>query len=528
MVSEISTIGVDNYGGVAALMLPGLADCKALSRMHLCLGSGYKEAARAALQLTLSHEALDNATIHLSGCQPFSDPSNQDDQALLLELHTTAKDLCIELGVYDNSEDSIRGLVRLCGLPSVRKLSLVEGPPQGPRCLWNAWGHFTLLRCLDLARVLLDDSCVAALNRLALLEELSLRFIRQQLQKMLTQTIQLPCLQRFDAFLENSPAHQADLHESVIGAAESWNGSCSVTDALLHCNNLLSMLRAPQLQRCALQYAVVTAQTFLQLQRRSPHLQLESCNLAVLVEDSQLEAVAKNCPQLLAAGRCRFRGITHYGLMSTAVNVGRSLTELCGASSDASSPAFLPTLPIPVQADDSSILAVAQHCPNLTKLQLHSTSRAFTKPSILHIAAHLPLLKVLELLGCTGLDDSCLCALVRGCPEQDHLSLDGLWRVSAVAISVSLVLLHRLVSVSLAEADRFTISGLRALLAGSKSLQQVHIHAAPHHCVWNDEFRKMRQEQLDSWGAGTVSSAWHGAAGSSILHIQRVHAGLQL
>jgi hypothetical protein len=42
---------------------------------------------------------------------------------------------------------------------------------------------------------------------------------------------------------------------------------------------------------------LVTAQTFLQLQHNSPHLQLEQCEVAALVEGLQLAAVAENCPQ---------------------------------------------------------------------------------------------------------------------------------------------------------------------------------------------------------------------------------------
>jgi hypothetical protein len=152
----------------------------------------------------------------------------------------------------------------------------------------------------------------------------------------------------------------------------------------------------------------------------------------MLVEDLQLAAVAKHCPQLLATGRCRFKGITHYGLMSTALTTGPSLKALCGSGTvpchtfgglevvskaDADSQDdFLETSAISVLADDSSIFVLAQHCTNLTKLQLHSTSNAFTKQSILHIAAHIPLLTVLELLGCRGLHDSCLFALAPWLP----------------------------------------------------------------------------------------------------------------
>jgi hypothetical protein len=176
-------------------------------------------------------------------------------------------------------------------------------------------------------------------------------------------------------------------------------------------------------------------------------------------------------------------------------------------------------LPIPVQADNSSILVLAQLCTNLTKLQLHSTSQAFPKQCILHIAAHLPSLRVLELLGCAGLHDSCLFALAHGCPELSRLSLDGLDSVPEAAMCVSLLLLlQRLESVSLKGAEQFSMSGLRALLTSNKDLQHVHLPSAPP--AWHTGFKQMSQEELDTWGIGRISPAWHGAD----LGMLRVHS----
>jgi hypothetical protein len=129
---------------------------------------------------------------------------------------------------------------------------------------------------------------------------------------------------------------------------------------------------------------------------------------------------------------------------------------------------------------------------------------------------------VLELLGCTGLDDSCLLALVRGCPELSHLSVDGLWGVSEAAIRESLIQLHLLNSVSLKEADAFATSGLRCLLTGCKSLHHVHLPAGVP--VWDSEFTQQAQDQLDAWGAGSISVSWNGAD-LGTLHVQRVPAG---
>jgi hypothetical protein len=297
-----------------------------------------------------------------------------------------------------------------------------------------------------------------------------------------------------------------------IGAAASWHSSCLVTSMLLHSDNLVAVLRAAQLRRCELDYGVVTAETFLQLQQRSPHLQLELRDAAMLVDDLQLAAVGKHCPQLLASGHCCFKSITHYGFMRAAVTTGPSLVGLCsarnacqGADPDGSYPE---TTAVPVQADDSSILVLAQHCPNLTKLQLESTSQAFTKQSILHIAAHLPSLRVLELLGCTGLDASCLFALVGGCHWLSHLSLDGPSGVAEVAICVPLLMLPQLDSVSLKDADQFTITALHSLLCCSQTLRHVHLPSgAP---VWHAAFKHMAQEQLDAWGACRIARAWVG------------------
>jgi hypothetical protein len=126
---------------------------------------------------------------------------------------------------------------------------------------------------------------------------------------------------------------------------------------------------------------VVSAQTFLQLQHRSPLLELQECYLAMLVEDLQLAAVAKTCPQLLAAGRCGFDGITHNGITSTALTTGRSLTALCGAGIelvpvDEFQDAFLDTIAMLVLADDSSIVVLTSPSCSSTVLTERSPSRA--------------------------------------------------------------------------------------------------------------------------------------------------------
>jgi hypothetical protein len=59
-----------------------------------------------------------------------------------------------------------------------------------------------------------------------------------------------------------------------VGSAEVWQGSCAATEALLRSDNLCSMLCAPQLTALAWDTAV-TAHAFLQLQRRSPQVQLD-------------------------------------------------------------------------------------------------------------------------------------------------------------------------------------------------------------------------------------------------------------
>jgi hypothetical protein len=115
---------------------------------------------------------------------------------------------------------------------------------------------------------------------------------------------------------------------------------------------------------------------------------------------------------------------------------------------------------------------------------------------------------VLELLGCTGLDDSCLFALARGCPRLSHLSLDGLSWVAELALCVSLLMLHELHSVSLVEADLFTTSGLRSLLTGSSTLQHVHLPSPA--LMWHVIFKQMEPAQLDAWGAGRILRVWHG------------------
>jgi hypothetical protein len=535
-VQALSDADIQGGGAWMAPMLLRLLGCNALARMTLRFiecGDCCSNVSKEALKVAVSHESLEQAVIELLDCNPVFDPSSSDDQAMLLQLATSTRDLDITLSAAE--PDYVAGnLVLLCNAPSVHSLSLRPGQQQEHLGASHSWKQFSFLRSLSLTDVLLDDSCIAALNCLTLLEVLQIGFTTGgHVHNFLTTPITLPCLQQLDVESKYMPLPQQ--LQQAVSAAGSWQGGSCVTYTLIYSDNLVSLLRTPQLNSVWLENGLVTAQTFLQLQQRSPNLHPDSCDMAVLVDDLQLAAVAKSCPELLASGRCCFWSITHYGLTSAALTTGAGLTALCGAGTDVShnddplwgvtlDTTFLDNLALPALADDSSILVLAQHCTNLTKLQLHSTNRAFTKQSILHIAAHLPSLRVLELLGCTGLDDSSLFALARGCPRLSHLSLDGLSWVAELALCVSLLMLHELHSVSLVEADQFTIAGLRSLLTGSSALQHVHLPSPA--LMWHVIFKQMAPAQLDAWGAGRILQVWHGAH-SSMLHVQRVPAALQ-
>jgi hypothetical protein len=340
---------------------------------------------KEALKVAVSHASLEKAVIELLDCNPVFDPSSSDAQAMLLQLATSTRDLDITLSAAE--PDYVAGnLVLLCNAPSVHSLSLRPGRQQEHLGASHSWKQFSFLRSLHLTDVLLDASCVSALNCLKLLEVLQIGFtMGGHVHNFLTTPTTLPCLQQLDVESKYMPLPQQ--LQQAVSAAGSWQGGSCVNYTLLLNDNLLSLLHTPQLNSVYLENGLVTAQTFLQLQQRSPHLHSDGCNMAVLVDDLQLAAVAKSCPELLASGCCCFRSITHYGLTSAALTTRAGLTALCGAGTDAShnddplwgvtlDTTFLDTLAIPALADDSSVLVLAQHCTNLTKLQLHSTGRA--------------------------------------------------------------------------------------------------------------------------------------------------------
>jgi hypothetical protein len=180
-LSEVCIINSD----LAALMLPALARCKALARMELCLGPGFDAVAKQALELAASHEPLQHATIRLRGSHPFFDLGNQDDQATLLELATSTKDLQIHLQTTaDADADYIdSNLLPLCSVPGVKAMCVDAGPQHAELPLSNSWWHFSLLQRTCLRGILLDDSCVGALNCLTALEELEVSLIQQPLHQ---------------------------------------------------------------------------------------------------------------------------------------------------------------------------------------------------------------------------------------------------------------------------------------------------------------------------------------------------------
>jgi hypothetical protein len=77
--------------------------------------------------------------------------------------------------------------------PAEQSLHLcIGGQLQVLCCLWDTWRHFLLLKLLELCDALLDDGCVAALNRLTMLEKPELNFRRQHAHTTLTACCNCP------------------------------------------------------------------------------------------------------------------------------------------------------------------------------------------------------------------------------------------------------------------------------------------------------------------------------------------------
>jgi hypothetical protein len=507
-IQTLAEVSIVNAGDLLETLFDSLAKCTALERLHVMIEDS--RAAKAVLKFSVNHMSLRHARILLICDQPAFDTSDASDRALLHQLESTCKDLSIMVQRGDDElESGARSLQALCRVIGVDSLTLFAG--DGSPCLRDTWTHFLLVQSLDLGGLLLDDHCVAALNRLTLLKHLELTCTEQSQHQLLSRDIHLPLLTDLRVNLDYT-GHEG-MQESVVSDPASWQGAGEVTDILQLSDNLACALHAPQLRQLSLNGGVVPAQAFLQLQRRSPHLQVELCRVVLLVDDMQLAAVAKHCPVLISTGSCIFRGITHYGLLSTATASGSSLKELCGSGKRDTWCTLQQVTeqckPLPVQADDSSILVLAQRCTNLTKLQLHSTSNAFTKQSILHIAGHLPSLRVLELLGCKGLDDSCLSALFSRCPGLAHLSLDGLGCVPEVALCVPLLELQHLQTLVLSGAEKLTIDGLRMLITRSKAIQSVQLLSLGVHNASATLHRQLlhtSQAVLDTWGSFRITA----------------------
>jgi hypothetical protein len=500
---EVSIHDDDRLG----VLLYPLQFCTALSRLEFTLVQD--EDVSDTLQQVMDHTSLQHATIYMNDCQPTFDPSDPDNQALLQQVAACSRDrVQIHLSTREGVDPS--DLLALCSIPCIQSLDLSPHLGGSPS-LTDTWTHFALLQSLELNGCLLDDCCVTALNRLMLLRKVKLGLEHQDSHQILTRHLTSPSLLEFVAELQYATAAGVD-QQATVDAHASWQLTGLFIDTLLLSENLTAALQAPLLRQCTLQGGLVPAQAFLQLQQRSPHLQLELCKVVLLVDDMQLAAVAKHCPQLLSSGSCVFRSITHYGLLSAATAAGSSLKELCGSAKTCDE-RFLViehNHTIRVAAGDGSISTLAQKCTNLTKLQLIS-STGFAQPSIMSIAAHLPALRVLELLGCKGLDEGCLCALVRGCQRLAQLSLDGLGSIPEVALCLPLLDLESLQTLALTDAHKLSITGLRMFLTRSKALQRMRLWCAGSANLYECPSRELHsklsttsQEMLDAWGTTKI------------------------
>jgi hypothetical protein len=214
-------------GGVlVALMLPGMAACKALLRMHESLKqAACNRIAKAALDVAVRHATLQQSVITFADCYLVLDPSNLADHTTLLELATSTRDLHIILQAEGSEQDYVaRNLLLLCNAP-VHNMRLDPGPQQEHLRLSHSWRHFSFLKILHLTDVLLDDSCVTALNCLTLLKVLGFTTSPgKDLHHFLTNTIEFPRLQTLHVVLANSSELGVQLR---VSAAKSWQGSCS-------------------------------------------------------------------------------------------------------------------------------------------------------------------------------------------------------------------------------------------------------------------------------------------------------------
>jgi hypothetical protein len=83
---------------------------------------------------------------------------------------------------------------------------------------------------------------------------------------------------------------------------------------------------------------------------------------------------------------------------------------------------------VPVGVPDAVVLALAEHCPHLTRLRFHS-ARLLTNTSVIALACRCPGLNHLALSHCTHLTGSSIRALAEHCPRLQELYLAGSTRL---------------------------------------------------------------------------------------------------
>ncbi|KAL6064117.1 Dynein regulatory complex subunit 6 [Balamuthia mandrillaris] len=444
---KLSSVDLSKCPRITDKTLSGLGRCHQLRRLYMC-GKGITDNGIFSLVVPLAYQQQQstNQGAHTPTSSLFSSPphlSSSPSSTVGVSPFVFSPPLASPNSLFSNTrfklQNASRGLEHL----SLINAEITDKSVHALIFYCPSLRHLDLTHCKHLtdSAFLLND-CFNSEDIQALFgsDENSLFAPRNTTSSSTTSSFVVPFGGRAhdNTSCSSPPTHFSPIghrslhkHRHCVSASPattstSTSSSCSPIGGETSYNGSAPAYRLYKLESLNLTHCLnIGNSTVRQIAKYSPNVHSLDLSTCEEITDSALLFLGNRCKNLRKLSLSRCRRVTDKALVQILKSTGQTLQSLS-----------LQGCPLITQ---QTIMAIAEHCPNLLKLDL-SWCKCITDEALVELVqgcprlevfmaeeaslsergvmelCHLPRLRRLNLAYCSQLSDACLVALSRGCP----------------------------------------------------------------------------------------------------------------